>query len=39
MDEKKKRNLEMLGTNELGMDAEGGKILPINLVGPSWATR
>ena len=34
MDEKKKRqNLEMLGTNELPQDIEGGRILPINLVG------
>jgi DNA gyrase subunit A len=34
MDENKKRpNLEMLGTNELPTDVEGGRILPINLVG------
>jgi len=34
MDEKKNgRNLEMLGTNELPTDIEGGKIVPINLVG------
>lgn len=34
MDENKKRpNLEMLGTNELPTDIEGGRILPINLVG------
>ena len=34
MDEKKnRRNLEMLGTNELPTDIEGGRILPINLVG------
>ena len=32
MDDKKK-NFEMLGTNELPTDIEGGKILPINLVG------
>ena len=33
MDENKKRpNLEMLGTNELPTDVEGGRILPINLV-------
>jgi len=32
MDEKKK-NYEMLGTNELPNDIEGGRILPINLVG------
>ena len=32
MDEKKK-NYEMLGTNELPTDIEGGRILPINLVG------
>ena len=32
MDEKK-RNLEMLGTNELPTDIEGGRVLPINLVG------
>ena len=29
----KKKNFEMLGTNELPTDIEGGKILPINLVG------
>ena len=34
MDENKKRpNLEMLGTNELPTDVEGGRVLPINLVG------
>ena len=33
MDEKKKTNYEMLGTNELPTDIEGGRILPINLVG------
>ncbi len=33
MDEKKKTNFEMLGTNELPTDIEGGRILPINLVG------
>lgn len=34
MDENKRRpNLEMLGTNELPTDVEGGRILPINLVG------
>ena len=34
MDENKKRpNLEMLGTTELPTDVEGGRILPINLVG------
>ena len=33
MDEKKKNNYEMLGTNELPTDIEGGRILPINLVG------
>ena len=32
MDEKRK-NLEMLGTNELPTDIEGGRVLPINLVG------
>ena len=32
-DKKNKRNLEMLGTNELPTDIEGGRILPINLVG------
>lgn len=29
----KAANLEMLGTNELPTDIEGGKVLPINLVG------
>ena len=33
MDEKKTTNYEMLGTNELPTDIEGGRILPINLVG------
>ena len=34
MEEKKNRkNLEMLGTNELPTDIEGGRIVPINLVG------
>ena len=30
---KNKKNLEMLGTNELPTDIEGGRVLPINLVG------
>ena len=29
----KSANLEMLGTNELPTDIEGGRILPVNLVG------
>ena len=34
MDEKnRRRNLEMLGTNELPTDIEGGRVVPINLVG------
>ncbi len=32
-EKKTKRSLEMFGTNELPTDIEGGRILPINLVG------